>query len=82
MAQISFLVKDLCADTVCTCLKIYLSKKALFIFVNNVTLFSMLYHGAVEYFKKYMDLYIHDCEMSGQLIASESFFSYFQVEIV
>ena len=28
-----------------------------------------------------MDLCIHDCEMSGQLRASESFFSYFQVEI-
>ena len=35
--------------TVYTCLKIYLYKKALFIFVNNVTFFSMLYHGAVEY---------------------------------
>ena len=34
--------------TVYTCLKIYLYKKALFIFVNNVTFFSMLYHGAVE----------------------------------
>ena len=31
---------------------------------------------------KYMDLCIHDCEMSGQLRASESFFSYFRVEIV
>ena len=29
-----------------------------------------------------MDLCIHDCEMSGQLRASESFFSYFQVDIV
>ena len=29
-----------------------------------------------------MDLCIHDCEMSGQLRASESFFSYFRVEIV
>ena len=29
-----------------------------------------------------MDLCIQDCEMSGQLRASESFFSYFQVEIV
>ena len=29
-----------------------------------------------------MDLCIHDYEMSGQLRASESFFSYFQVEIV
>ena len=29
-----------------------------------------------------MDLCIHDCEMSGQLRASESFFSYVQVEIV
>ena len=29
-----------------------------------------------------MDLCIHDCEMSSQLRASESFFSYFQVEIV
>ena len=29
-----------------------------------------------------MDLCIHDCEMSGQLRASESFFSYFKVEIV
>ena len=29
-----------------------------------------------------MDLCIHDCEMSGQLRAKESFFSYFQVEIV
>ena len=38
--------------TVYTCLKIYLYKKALFIFVNNVTFSSMLYHfyhGAVEY---------------------------------
>ena len=29
-----------------------------------------------------MDLCIHDCEMSGKLRASESFFSYFRVEIV
>ena len=29
-----------------------------------------------------MDLCIYDCEMSGQLRASESFFSYFRVEIV
>ena len=29
-----------------------------------------------------MDLCIHDCEMSGQLRASELFFSYFKVEIV
>ena len=29
-----------------------------------------------------MDLCIHDCGMSGQLRASESFFSYFRVEIV
>ena len=35
--------------TVYTCLKIYLYKKALFIFVNNVTFLSMLFHGAVEY---------------------------------
>ena len=37
--------------TVYTCLKIYmyLYKKALLIFANNVTFFSMLYHGAVEY---------------------------------
>ena len=35
--------------TVYTCLKIYLYKKALFIFVNNIIFFSMLYHGAVEY---------------------------------
>ena len=37
--------------TVYTCLKIYLYKKALFIFVNNIihVFFSMLYHGAVEY---------------------------------
>ena len=42
-------VKDLCVVTVYTCLKIYLYKKALFIFVNNVTFFSMLYHGDVEY---------------------------------
>ena len=41
--------KDLCVVTVYTFLKIYLYKKALFIFVNNVTFFSMLYHGAVEY---------------------------------
>ena len=34
--------------TVYTCLKIYLYKKSMFIFVNNVTFFSMLYHGAVE----------------------------------
>ena len=63
-------------------MKIYLHKKALFIFVNNVTFFSMLYHGAVQICCKYMDLCIHDCEMSGQLRASESFFSYFRVEIV
>ena len=44
-----FLVKDLCVVTVYTCLKIYLYKKALFIFVNNATFFSMLYHWAVEY---------------------------------
>ena len=31
---------------------------------------------------KYMDFYIHVCEMNGQLRASESFFSYFQVETV
>ena len=42
-------LKDLCVVTVYTCLKIYLYKKALFIFVNYVTFFSMLYHGAVEY---------------------------------
>ena len=42
-------LKDLCAVTVYTCLKIYLYKKALFVFVNNVTFFSMLHHGAVEY---------------------------------
>ena len=48
--QIPLLVlKDLCAVTVYTCLKIYLYKKALLIFVKNVTFFSMLYHGAVEY---------------------------------
>ena len=35
--------------TVYTCLKIYLYKKALFIFVNNIIFFSLLYHGAVEY---------------------------------
>ena len=35
--------------TVYLCLKIYLYKKALFIFVNNIIFFSMLYHGAVEY---------------------------------
>ena len=29
-----------------------------------------------------MDVCIHDCEMTGQLRASESFFSYFNVEIV
>ena len=29
-----------------------------------------------------MDLCIHDCEMSSQLKASVSFFSYFRVEIV
>ena len=56
--------------------------KALLIFVNNVTFFSMLYHVAVEYVIKYMDLCIHECEMSGQLRASESFFSFFWVEIV
>ena len=32
-----------------TCLKIYLYKKALFIFVNNIIFFSMLYHGTDEY---------------------------------
>ena len=31
---------------------------------------------------KYMDLCTHDCEMSGQLRAIESFFSYFRVEVV
>ena len=35
--------------TVYTCLKIYLYEKALFIFVNNIIFFSMLYYGAVEY---------------------------------
>ena len=36
--------------TVYICLKSYLyKKKALFIFVNNATFVSMLYHGAVEY---------------------------------
>ena len=35
--------------TVYTCLKIYLYKKAWFIFVNNATFYSMLYHGVVEY---------------------------------
>ena len=29
-----------------------------------------------------MDLCIYDCEMSGQLRASELFFSYFKVDIV
>ena len=46
---LTFDFKDLCVVTVYTCLKIYLYKKALFIFVNNATFFSMLYHGAVEY---------------------------------
>ena len=42
--------KDLCVVTVytCTCLKIYLYKKALFIFVNNVTFFSMLYFSVTS----------------------------------
>ena len=53
----------------------------MFIFVNNVTFFSMLYHVAVEYVANTW-MCIHDCEMSGQLRASESFFSYFRVEIV
>ena len=44
-----FYIKDLCVVTVYTCLKIYLYKKVLFIFVNNVTFFSMLYRVAVEY---------------------------------
>ena len=43
------LIKDLCVVTLYTCLKIYLYKKALFIFVNNATFYSMLYHGVVEY---------------------------------
>ena len=43
------MMKDLCVVNVYTCLKIYLYKKALFIFVNNATFFSMLYYGAVEY---------------------------------
>ena len=44
----------------------------------------MLYHGTIEYVANTtdMDLCIHDCGMSGQLRASESFFSYFRVEIV
>ena len=42
-------LKDVCVVTVFTCLKIYLYKKTLFIFVNNVTFFRMLYHVAVEY---------------------------------
>ena len=41
--------KDLCVVTVYTCMKIYLYKNTLLIFVNNVAFFSMLYHGAVEY---------------------------------
>ena len=41
--------KDLSVVTVYTCLKIYLYKKALIIFVNNATFYSMLYHGVVEY---------------------------------
>ena len=50
IAQLSFrIIKNLCVVTVYKCLKIYLYKKALFIFVNNATFFSMLYHGAVEY---------------------------------
>ena len=44
-----------------------LPEKSIVNFVTNATFFSMLYHGAV---------------MSGQLRASESFFSYFRVEIV
>ena len=35
--------------TVYTCLKIYMYYKALFIFVNNVTFLSMLYHVVIEY---------------------------------
>ena len=66
-----FLVNDLCAVTVYTCLKIYLHKKALFIFVNNVTFFSMLYHGDVEYVANTWFCVLHDCEMGGQLRASE-----------
>ena len=42
----------------------------------------MLYNGAVEYAANtWICVYIN-CEMSGQLRASESFFSYFRVEIV
>ena len=74
LSAVDCLVIDLCAVTVYTCLKIYLYKKALFIFVNNVTFFSMLYHGNVEYLANTWDLSIRDCETSGQLKASESFF--------
>ena len=57
--------------TVYTCLKIYLYKKALFIFVNNIIFFSMLYHGAVEY--------VANTWICVYMIVK---FSYFQVEIV
>ena len=62
--------------TVFTCLKIYLYKKSVFIFVNNVTFFGMLYYGVVGYVA---NTWI--CVYINQLRASESFFSYFRVDI-
>ena len=40
--------KDLCVVTVYTCLKIYLYKKALFIFVNNVTFLACFIMGLLN----------------------------------
>ena len=71
------LFKDLCVVTVYTCLKIYPYKKSVFIFVNSVTYFSMLYHGAVEYEANTLI-----CVCMIVKCASESFFNYFLVEIV
>ena len=63
--------------TVYTCLKIYFYKKhCLFLSTISYSLACFIM-GLLN-----MYLCIHDCEMSGQLRASESFFSYFQVEIV
>ena len=62
--------------TVYTCLKIYLYKK------HCLFLSTMLHFLACFIMWLLNMLQIHDCEMSGQLRASESFFSYFRVKIV
>ena len=63
--------------TVYTCLKIYLYKKHCFFLPTILHSLACFIIGLLN-----MDLCIRDCEMSGQLRASESFFSFFRVEIV